>query len=220
MKLNFKIYPMKNVLVILAVILSAASMSAQGIYGGKVSIGKVLAGEETTYVGQPFDFIEHQVTYEGSSSVKNIGAFYQHKFGWLYMRTDLGFTAVDQRYQVESFVPVENPLDFAIDRFQFIDLQVMGGLTKDNWRFGAGPVAHILVGSDSELDFIEGFQSKMRGITYGFSGGVGYDAGRLHLDVRYEVAFRNVGDHLYYVNRMARSLNKAHQINFTIGVSI
>jgi len=211
---------MKNLVVAIAIMLSAGAISAQGIYGGKITIGKVLAGEETTYVGQPFDFIEHQVMYEGSSAVKNIGAFYQHKFGWLYMRSELGFTSVDQRYQVQSFVPVADPLDFATDRFQFIDFQVMGGLTKDNWRFGAGPIAHILVGNESKLDFIDGFQSKMRGITYGFSGGVGYDAGRLHLDVRYEVAFRNVGDHLYYVNRMARSENKAHQINFTVGVSL
>lgn len=218
---------MKNLVLAAILILGAGTASGQIVYkkskaqfGAKISVGKMMAGEEISYVGNPFDYINHEVKYEGSNAVKNIGVFYQQKFGWLYLRSELGFTQYQQRYQVRSFVQVANPQQFATDKFQFIDFEVMAGLTKDNFRFGAGPVAHILAGSSTDLGFISGFESKTRPVTYGFLTGIGYDAGHLHLDVKYEIGFRNVGDHLYYVNRMARSTQQAHILSFTVGVTL
>ena len=222
-----KFLTMKNLLFAVIFLLGAGSVSGQAQYkkskpqfGAKISVGKMMASEETTYVGNPFDFINHEVNYEGSNAVKNIGLFYQQKFGYLFLRSELGFTQYQQRYQVRSFVQVADPQQYATDKFQFVDFQVMAGLNADNFRFGAGPVAHIMAGNSTDLGFISGFESKTRPVTYGFVTGVGYDAGHLHLDVRYEIGFRNVGDHLYYVNRMARSTQKAHILSFTVGVSI
>jgi len=217
---------MKNLLILLVLFLGAQASTAQADYkkspakfGVKISVGKLMAGQEKTYVGNPFDFINHEVMYEGSNAVKNIGAFYQQKFGYLFLRADLGYTQFSQKYNVKSYVQVANPITFAVERFQFLDFQVMGGLNiGKNFRVGAGPVAHILVNQNSELGFISGFETRNRAITYGFTGGLGFDSGRLHLDARYEMGFRNVGDHLYYVNRMARSEEKAHVLSLTIGV--
>jgi len=220
------IIAMKNLIILLVLFLGAQVSNAQVNYkkspakfGVKISVGKLMAGQEATYVGNPFDFINHEVMFEGANAVKNIGLFYQQKFGYLFLRADLGYSQFSQKYNVKSYVQVANPVTFATERFQFIDFQVMGGLNiGSKFRVGAGPVAHILVNQKSELGFISGFETRNRNITYGFIGGVGFDSGRLHLDARYEVGFRNVGDHLYYVNRMARSEEKANILSFTIGV--
>lgn len=188
-------------------------------YGVKITIGKITTPNDTTYVGQPFEHILHKVVYVGSSAVKNIGVFGQQKFGWLYVRSELGYTLFTQRYEVISHVQVANQQKYAEDEFQNIDFQVMAGLTKAGVRFGTGPVAHIAVKNSSSLDFISGFESRTRSITYGFTTGIGYDVGNVHFDARYEIGFRDIGSHLFYINRYARSEKKAHVISFTLGVS-
>ncbi len=211
---------MKKLILALTIILGAGSMSAQATFGAKISIGKNMSGKEKTFVGQPFDFIHHEVEYVGSNAVKNIGVFYQHKFGWLYVKSELGYTQYTQQYDVKSYVQVANPRTYATEKFQFIDMQVMAGLTKKNFRIGVGPIAHVLVANSTELDFIGGFQSKIPPMTFGYKVGLGYDRGGLTLDLNYEMGFRKVGGHLYYINRMARTSNKANILSFTIGIAI
>jgi len=160
------------------------------------------------------------VTYKGSNLVKTFGVFGQEKFGYLYARGELAYTTFTQEYNVRSFVQFGQGPRTVYENFQFIDFQLMGGLTHNNIRLGVGPVAHILAGHSTELDFISGYRENIRGITYGFTTAIGLDAGRFHLDVRYENNFRTVGDHIYYGTRNARFLNKPHVVNFTLGISI
>ena len=210
---------MKNLLLTFALIVSALAVSGQARYGIKASIGKNMAGPEMTAVGQPFDFINHEVNYTGSNAVKNIGVFYQKKFGYLFMRSELGYTEYTQKYDVQSFTQVINPNTFASEKFQYIDFQALAGYTYGDWRLGIGPIAHILVNQNTELDFISGFESRTRNVTFGMVTGIGFDKGPISLDVRYEVAYRTVGEHLYYVNRDAGSEERPNILSFTVGVA-
>jgi len=219
---------MKNVFILICFLVMSGSTYGQVSlkkskpqYGVKITIGKIIAPDEKTFVGNPFDYINHEVEYVGASAVKNIGLFYQHKFGWLYLRSELGYSQFTQRYDVKSYIQVANPQEFAEDVFHNVDFQVMAGITHKNFRFGVGPIAHVKAGSNTDdlESIVSGYQTKKRSMTYGFTSGIGYDIGRMHFDLRYELGFRNVGDHLYYVNRMARSETKANVLSFTFGVS-
>ena len=212
---------MKNSILTLFLILGIGSaIHAQRDFGIKTSIGVSLAPDETTYAGEVFDYINHEINYKGTNIIKSVGIFGQEKFGFLYGRAELAYTTFTQEYNVRSFVQFGQIPRTAYEKFQFVDFQLMAGITQNNVRLGVGPVAHILVGHDTELDFISGYNENLRGITYGFTTAVGIDAGRFSLDVRYENNFRTVGDHINYGTRNARFKNKPHVVNITIGVSI
>jgi len=212
---------MKNSILIVFLIIGISSgIDAQRVFGIKSSVGVTLAPDERTFSGEIFDYINHEVTYKGSNLVKSLGIFGQEKFGYLFARAELSYTDFTQEYNVRSFVQFGQGPRTAYEKFQFIDFQLLGGLTHNNFRLGVGPVAHILAGHETELDFISGYSDNLRSITYGFTTTVGLDAGRFHLDLRYENNFRTVGDHINYGTRNSRFKNKPHVVNFTLGISI
>jgi len=212
---------MKNSILVLFLIFGIGStLSAQRFFGFKSSIGVILAQDETTFAGEVFDYINHEVTFKGSNIVKSFGIFGQERFGFLYARGELAYTTFAQEYNVRSFVQFGQAPRNVYEKFKFIDFQLMGGITHENIRFGVGPVAHILAGHNTELDFISGYNDNLRRITYGFTTAIGLDAGRFHLDLRYENNFRTVGEHINYGTRNAGFDNKPHVINFTLGISI
>jgi hypothetical protein len=211
---------MKKIFLALAVIFSFSLVSnAQVALGVKTSVGVSLAPNETTYSGQVFDYINHEVTYKGSNIVKSIGVFGQQKFGYLFGRAELSYTTFTQEYDVRSFVQFGQGTQNVFERYDFIDFQLLAGLTHENLRFGVGPVAHILVGYSPALDFISGYSDNNRAITYGFTTSVGVDAGMFSIDVRYENNFRTIGQHISYGDRNSGFESKPHVVNITLGVS-
>ncbi len=211
---------MKKIFLALAVIFSFSLVSnAQVALGIKTSVGVSLAPNETTYSGQVFDYINHEVTYKGSNIVKSIGVFGQQKFGYLFGRAELSYTTFTQEYDVRSFVQFGQGTQNVFERYDFMDFQLLAGLTHENLRFGVGPVAHILVGYSPALDFISGYSDNNRAITYGFTTSVGVDAGMFSIDVRYENNFRTIGQHISYGDRNSGFESKPHVVNITLGVS-
>ena len=200
------------------IIFSVASIG-QSKFGVKTSIGVSLAQDETTYAGEVFDYINHEVKFKGSNLVKSFGVFAQKKSGFLFARAEAGYTTFTQKYDVRSFVQFGQGTQALREKFHFVDLQILAGLTHKNLRLGVGPVAHILAGKDQPLDFISGYSEITRPLTWGFTTTVGLDAGIVSLDLRYENNFRTVGDHIVYGNRNARSKSKPHIVSLVLGVS-
>lgn len=198
----------------------AVVSNAQIDLGVKTSIGVTIAPNETTYSGEVFDYINHEVTYKGSNIVKSYGIFAQEKFGYLYGRAELAYSNYTQEFDVRSFVQFGQGTRTVYEKYDFVDFQLMAGVTHKNIRFGVGPVAHILVGYAPALDFISGYSDNNRMITYGFTGAVGIDAGLFSIDVRYENNFKTVGQHINYGTRDAGFKAKPHVVNLTLGISI
>ena len=212
---------MKKILFTIASIFCFAIVSnAQIALGFKTSVGVTVAPNETTYSGEVFDYINHEVTYKGSNIVKSYGVFAQQKFGYLYGRAELSYSNYAQEYKVRSFVQFGQGTKTVHEKFDYIDFQLMAGVTHNNIRFGVGPVAHILAGYTPALDFISGYSDNNRAITYGFTGAVGLDAGDFSIDVRYENNFKTVGQHINYGTRDAGFKVKPHVVSLTLGYSI
>ena len=217
---------MKYILSLIISLSLASFSSAQSNKEAKVNFGPIasigfqLANDEVAFAGDPFDYINHEITYRGANLIKSYGFFGQQKFGYLFARTELAFTHFKQEYTVRSFVQFGQPPRTVLEKFQFIDFRVISGLTHNDVRIGVGPIAHILVGNDDTIDFISGYSERHRGVTFGFLFTAGIDAGRLHIDLRYENNFRTVGDHIYLGGRSARYRNKPHAVQLVVGVSI
>ena len=134
----------KLLLSVIALVAFTFNSNAQVALGVQTSIGVSLAPNETTFSGEVFDYINHEVTYKGSNIVKAIGVFGQQKFGFLYGRAELSYTTYTQEYDVRSFVQFGQGTRTVYENYDFIDFQLMAGVTHENLRFGVGPVAHIL----------------------------------------------------------------------------
>jgi len=212
---------MKKLLVpIIAIFGFLSSAQAQMDFGIKTSVGTSIAQNETTYAGNVFDFINHEVTYTGSNLVKSYGVFVQDKAGPIFARAEASFTHFNQKYNVRTFIELnQGPRDVS-EKFSFFDFQLLGGVHHRNVYLGVGPVAHFLLYKSQPLEFISGYNEDLRKLTYGFTTSVGFDAGAFNIAVRFINNFRTVGDHINYGTRDARFTQKPHEVNITLGINI
>ncbi|MCO6464388.1 MAG: hypothetical protein J5I52_09605 [Saprospiraceae bacterium] len=167
-------------------------------YGIRVSAGAILAREEIVYIGNLKDEIVHQIQIGKTTPQYNVGFWASKRFGWLFAETNILYTNYGVRFDVTTFKNVGHPLEYLNERFGYIDLQAMGGLTANNFRIAVGPIMHILAHHKSELTSLENSRQKLRKVSYGFSSAIGYDIGKIALTLKYDLAFRTVGDHIYY----------------------
>lgn len=188
-------------------------------YGIKLSGGAILARAETAYIGNEKDQVIHQIELGRALPQYNAGLWAQKRFGWLYAETNLLYTTYGMTYDVTTYTTEGQPLKEFTERFGYIDAQVMGGLISNGFRIAVGPVMHILANQSSQLENLENYNQKLRRVSYGFSGAIGYDAGRLSLDIKFDKAFRTVGDHIYYGFRKSRFLETPDGITFAVAYS-
>lgn len=189
-------------------------------YGFKILGGTILTHPENTYVGNDKDQVIHQVTLSGSRPQFSAGLWGQKRFGWLYAEGNALVSRYGMKFDVTSYISDWNTVKTMEEKFTYVDLQVMGGLISNGFRIGVGPVMHILAGHDSQLETLESYRQNLRGISYGFSGCVGYDLGRFSFDLKYDKAFRTVGDHIYYRNKKSLFLETPDALVFSVAFAI
>jgi Outer membrane protein beta-barrel domain len=72
------------------------------------------------------------------------------------------------------------------ETFQNLDIPLMIGTKLGSFRINAGPVAHIRIGGKSDLTIADGFSETFKTSTWGYQLGIGFDASRVGIDLRYE----------------------------------
>lgn len=82
------------------------------------------------------------------------------------------------------------------ETFTRLDIPVLIGFKFLLFRVQAGPVAHIVLDSGSDLFDIDGYEQRFDAATYGLQAGVGVDLWKLRFDVLFEGNFSKFGDHL------------------------
>mgnify|MGYP001352920765 CR=1 FL=1 len=189
-------------------------------YGVKIATGFVLANPELTLVGNESDFVVNEVRFRSAEMLKSIGIFGQKKFGYLFVQGDMLYSNYGMNFDVKSFSNEYIPDEVMSESFHYIDLQIMGGLTGNGFRIGVGPVIHLLAGHDTELTQLDQYNEKLRKVSFGFSGGIGFDTGIFSFDLKYENAFRTVGDHVWYGNRKSRFIQTPNSISFAVAVAL
>jgi hypothetical protein len=188
-------------------------------YGVKLSTGAILAREEITYIGNEKDQIIHQIKLADAMPQFNAGFWGQKRFGWLYSDLNVLYSRYGMRYDATTFTTSGAPTQRRTERFGYVDFQVMGGLISNGFRIGVGPVMHILAHHDSELVSLENYSQKLRKVSYGFSGAIGYDMGKISIDIKYDKAFRTIGDHIYYRYKKSQFFETPDGITFAVAYS-
>lgn len=218
---------MKNLFILICIFLLSVDTKAQvsittpdAEFGVKIAYGAVLSRPETTVVGNEDNFLIYEVAIENTKPVFQAGLFAQKKIGYLWVEGDLMYSTYGNEFEVKSYLTAEIPVDYYEERFHYIDFQVLGGIHANNFRVGVGPVIHMLVSHKNGLVLPDVYNARPRGLSYGFSGNIGYDWDRLKFDVKFENAFRSVGDHIYYGERQSKFKGTPDMITFSVGISI
>lgn len=188
-------------------------------YGLKLSAGAIMAREEITYIGNEKDQIIHQIKLADAMPQFNVGFWGQKRFGWLYSELNVLYSRYGMGYDVTTFTISGAPTERKIEKFGYVDFQAMGGLIANGFRIGVGPVMHILAHHDSGLISLENYNQKLRKVSYGFSGAIGYDIGKFSIDIKYDKAFRTVGDHIYYRYKKSQFFETPDGITFAVAYS-
>lgn len=204
---------MKNVFLIGLIAILSISSNAQikdlstisnGKYGIKVAAGMITTGVETTTLLHDATLTTQKIKFSSATPQLSVGLWGQKKFGWLYADANVLYTRYGMNYEVFGNNSDEVNMKTMSENFEYIDVQVMGGLTSNGFRLGVGPVAHILANHHSDLMNVEHFNERMRKISYGFSCAIGYDINRFSFDIKFDKAFRTIGDHMYLGERKSR----------------
>jgi hypothetical protein len=220
---------MKNVFLIGLITLLAGSANAQindvtntknGRYGIKLAAGVITTGTETTTMINESTYTTQKIKFSSAAPQLSVGLWGQKKFGYLYADANVLYTRYGMNYDVFGNNSDEVNMKSMSENFEYVDIQVMGGLTTNGFRIGVGPVAHILANHDTDLMDVPYFNERMRSISYGFSGAVGYDYKKFSFDIKFDKAFRTIGDHLYYGTRKSRFLETPDALTFSVAYQL
>ena len=82
------------------------------------------------------------------------------------------------------------------ETYNNIDIPVMVGWKLAFANVHAGPVAHILLNSSSELTAIGDYDKKFRDATFGYQLGIGFNILKVRIDFNYEGNLSKFGNHI------------------------
>ena len=83
------------------------------------------------------------------------------------------------------------------ESYQNLDIPFLFGYKLGPLRLQAGPVGHVFLHCNSQLDQIEGYEKIFESLTYGWQAGLGLDIWKLFIDMNYEGNLSNFGDHIH-----------------------
>ena len=185
---------MKNSLVITGFLLVFGALSAQA----QLSFG--IKGGLNTQLNKPEDIV-----IDNGDTTFNFGVD-DVKFGtqfgvWmrfgnkLYLQPEVIFNSnrTDFKFGQSSVMEVVKT-----ERYQYLDIPILVGLSAGPLLLHAGPVGHYYIDSQSELTDIDGYAARFKQFTWGWMAGLTVGKGRISADLRYEGNFRKTADHVTF----------------------
>lgn len=195
----------------------------------------VKAGISTLYVNANDQIIldsmgtpEFQLGVAKTKVALHIGFFVQANIGkYVFFQPELLFNTQTVTY---NFTNIQDPdQDFIKDEnYQTLDFPIMLGFRLGQVRFGAGPVGHLFMNLNTDIDdpvnddqeFLnESYTTSFETLTWGMQAGIGVDIWQLHLDARYEQNFGNFADHMIYYGRSYAFDAKSTRLIASVGIS-
>ena len=124
----------------------------------------------------------------------HIGGWVRLKFAGFYIQPELLFNSSKVQYQYRKTTAAVDSI--RSETFRNLDIPIMLGTRLGSFRLNAGPVAHIHINGTSDLTNSSGYEAQFKTATWGYQAGIGFDAGAVGIDLRYEGNFDKFGSHL------------------------
>jgi hypothetical protein len=136
----------------------------------------------------------------------HFGAWARLKIAGFYIQPEVLFNSSKVEYKLAKLNSTVDSIKN--ETFQNLDIPIMIGTKLGSFRINAGPVAHVRLGGSSDLTSIAGFSESFKSSTWGYQAGIGFDAARVGIDLRYEGNFSNFGNQIM-INGKAYEFSKA-----------
>lgn len=161
-----------------------------------------------------------QINYIDTKPNLGVGLWMRNQFGWLYSDASLIYNKIENNYTINNFRADDVKLSLYSDNFQFVSAQVIAGINHKNFHFGVGPVISFLANYIANDIENQSFSVQNRDIYTGFSGAIGFDTGRVSIDLKYDKSFSKTGENMFVGTRKvnlntspdALTLSVAYQI--------
>jgi hypothetical protein len=116
----------------------------------------------------------------------HFGVWGRLKIAGFYVQPEVLFNSSKVEYKIGKLQASSTLDSIKSETFQNLDIPVLVGTKLGSFRLSAGPVAHIRIGGASDLTKAGDFSEKFKTATWGYQLGLGFDAGRVGIDLRYE----------------------------------
>lgn len=110
------------------------------------------------------------------------GIFYRLKIAMLYLQPEAYFSSTGGSFTYTS--PLGDPPSLETIDLKRIDIPLLIGAKLGPIRLNVGPVGMLKISEEYSL---EGMEADLKGMTWGWQGGLGFDLlGKITVDARYE----------------------------------
>ena len=124
----------------------------------------------------------------------HFGVWARLKIAGFYIQPEVLFNSSKVEYKLSKLNSTVDSIKN--ETFRNLDIPIMVGTKLGSFRINAGPVAHIRIGGTSDLTTTAGFTESFKTSTWGYQAGIGFDAGRVGIDLRYEGNLDNFGNQI------------------------
>jgi len=131
----------------------------------------------------------------------HVGFFAQFKGPKFFVQPEVLYNASKVDYKLDDIGDIGIVKDLVTETYQSLDIPVNMGLRLGPLRFQGGPVAHVFIGSDSELNDIASYDPDFDKLTFGWQAGLGIDIWKFIIDLKYEGNFSQWGSHFNFFGR-------------------
>lgn len=171
-------------------------------------------------LGTPDGRLAYEFGFADEKTPLSLGLSLYCSFTKLYFSTDILYRETSSRYMVKDYFEEVRPLaTYVTQKEKLIHIPVMAGLNIKNVKIGAGAFFNFNVASDMALSRSFPFEDKNRKMDTGMLVSVGYKfLNRVLVSARYEKAFVNVGNSVYY-NHVSTRIRSCSD-NISVGITL
>lgn len=210
---------MKNLITLICLMIPYF-ISAQFNFGILTSKNLSTTPYAMMEIGNESGYLSHELSYLDAQSPVSFGLFGMYRKGDQFARVELMTHKSTSNYELFTYSRNRNDIKELQEIQKGVDVNVLGGLCFKNASIAVGPSIRYISDHSNDMNGLEFYNQSERKMQYGFIASIGVDIGKIHLDTRYERAFRYVNNNsTYYGRKLLMDLNP-DMIKFVAGIRI
>ncbi|MFP4287824.1 MAG: porin family protein [Bacteroidota bacterium] len=212
---------MKKLMIIFALLFAFQTTQAQIKFGLRGGMNFSSLPEKTYDIESPQFGSAEIKTLSDNYTGFHIGVMSQINLLAIFIQPELLFVSTGNEMQVVDTDSEDE--GFFTQRFSKIDVPVLVGTKLGPVRLGVGPVASVLLNSESDIEdrsFFTGenLNEKYNSATFGFQVGAGVNIGSIALDLKYEGSLSKLSDGLTVGDNTYNFDTRPRQFILSIGL--
>jgi len=211
----------RTIILLAALVFTATTISAQffkfGIKGG-LNYSQLKFDEVKDIASGDFDY---KLSEDDNFAGFHIGLMSRINIFKLYLQPEIYFNTSGGKVLVEEIATGGVTTEYVKNiKYNKIDVPILVGGKLSFLRINAGPVASVVLSSDSEIaDIIPEMETLSKSATLGYQVGAGFDLLKtLTFDFRYEGGLSKLGDKLSLGNQDFAFDSRASKFMLSVGI--